>query len=349
MADQGETALSERAKCLLRTLVERHIRDGQPVGSRTLLRESGLNISSATVRNCMAELERAGYVHAPHTSAGRVPTQLGYRVFVDSLLTVQPLGQSEVHELRHRLCGDDPSRTVDSASDLLAGLTRLTGLATRPRREVGSVRHVEFLRLGVHRVLAILVLNDHEVQNRVIETDRDFSSGELERIGNYLSHQFAGQDLSAIRRQLVTAMQAERAHMDELMRSAMDVASRVFTADEPADEGYVITGETNLMTVEELSDVDKLKELFDAFSRKQDILHLLDRCLEADGVQIFIGQECGYDAFDGVSLVTSTYSTEDEVLGVLGVIGPTRMEYERVIPIVDATARFLGHALNPDA
>jgi heat-inducible transcriptional repressor len=348
MADQGEHALSERAQHLLRTLVQRHIRDGQPVGSRTLLRDSGLDVSPATVRNGMAELERAGYVHAPHTSAGRIPTQLGYRVFVDSLLTLQPLQQGDIQSLRDRLAADDPSRTVDSASDVLAGLTRLTGVVTRPRRDVASVRHIEFLRLGERRVLAIIVLNDHEVQNRVLHTERDFSSSELERIGNYLSHQFAGQDLGAVRRQLIADMQAERAHMDELMRSAMDVATRVFT-EQAGDEDYVITGETNLMTFEELSDVDKLKELFDAFSRKQDILHLLDRCLDTRGVQIFIGEECGYDAFEGVSLVTSTYSADDEVLGVLGVIGPTRMDYDRVIPIVDVTARLLGHALNPDS
>lgn len=346
MADQGDPALSERAQCLLKTLVQRHIRDGQPVGSRALLRESGLQVSSATVRNCMGELERAGYVRSPHTSAGRVPTQRGYRVFVDSLLSLQPLDAADVQALRQRLITEDSSRTVDSASDVLAGITQLTGLVTRPRREVGSVRHIEFLRLGEQRVLAILVLNDHEVQNRVIHTERDFSASELERMGNYLSHQFAGQELSAIRRQLVSDIQLERAHIDRLAQSAMDVATRVFT-EADGGEDYVITGETNLMTFEELSDVDKLKELFDAFSRKQDILHLLDRCLDTEGVRIFIGQECGYEAFDGVSLVTSTYSARDEVLGVLGVIGPTRMDYDRVIPIVDVTARLLGHALNP--
>lgn len=348
MVDHGECVLSERARCLLSTLVQRHVRDGQPVGSRTLLRESGLDISPATVRNCMAELEHAGYVQAPHTSAGRVPTQLGYRLFVDHLLTYRPLDPEAVAALRERLRSEDAHRTINSASDVLAGLTRLTGVATRPRRDVGCVREIRFLRLSANRVVAILVLNDYAVQNRVIDTERDFSDAELERIGNYLSHQFAGQDLSAVRRQLIADMQREQAHMDELMRSAMDVATRVVLADrDPQDDDYVITGETNLMTFRELSDVDKLKELFDAFSRKQDILHLLDRCLDAEGVQVFIGQECGDDAFDGVSLVTSTYSAEDGVLGVLGVFGPTRMEYDRVVPIVEATARLLGHALNP--
>ncbi len=347
MVDQGGSALSERARCLLSTLVQRHVRDGQPVASRTLLRDSGLDVSPATVRNCLAELERAGYVQSPHTSAGRVPTQLGYRLFVDHLLTYEPLGQAELATLSRRLRGEDTHHTVDSASDVLAGLTRLAGVASRPRRDVGCVREIRFLRLGSYRVLAILVLNEDEVQNRFIDTERDFSDAELERIGNYLSYQFAGQDLGAVRRQLIADMQLEQAHMDELMRSAMDVATRVLAEREPPDDGYVITGETNLMTFRELSDVDRLKALFDAFSRKQDILHLLDRCLDADGVRVFIGHECGDDAFDGVSLVTSTYSAEDGVLGVLGVFGPTRMAYERVVPIVEATAGLLGHALNP--
>ncbi|WP_435104401.1 heat-inducible transcriptional repressor HrcA [Arhodomonas sp. AD133] len=350
MADikTGDTVLNERAQRLLKTLVQRYIRDGQPVGSRVLTRESGLDLSPATVRNVMSDLEDAGLVCSPHTSAGRVPTDLGYRFFVDSLLTVQPLGDHDIDRLRIRLEGDgDAGSLVDSASSLLSGLTRLTGVVTLPRRNYGALRQLEFLRLSERRILAILVLNDHEVQNRVIETDRDFSASELQQLSNYLNSEFAGRDMASVRHLLLAQMQADREHMNSLMQTAIDVAKRVFAEHSEADEDYVMAGETNLMTFSELSNVDKLKELFDAFSRKRDILHLLDRCLSADGVQIFIGEESGYEIFDGVSLVTSSYRADGEVLGVLGVIGPTRMDYDRVIPIVDVTARLLGHALNP--
>lgn len=345
----GDPVLSERAQRLLKVLVHRYIRHGQPVGSRVLTRESGMDLSPATVRNVMADLEEAGYVRSPHTSAGRVPTDRGYRFFVDSLLTVQPLRGQEVERLRIRLDGEgDTGHLVDSASNLLSGLTRLAGVVTLPKHGFGAIRHLEFLPLSDRRILAILVLNDHEVQNRVIQADRDYTAADLQQVSNYLSAEFAGKSVSEVRRSLLEAMRADQQHMNRLMTSAIAVARQLF--DEEADEGgedFVLAGETNLMTFAELSSVDKLKELFEAFSRKRDILHLLDRCLSADGIQIFIGEESGYEAFDGVSLVTSTYRSEDEALGVLGVIGPTRMDYDRVIPIVDVTARLLGHALKP--
>ncbi len=344
-----DSALSERAQRLLKALVRRYIRDGQPVGSRILTRESGLDLSPATVRNVMADLEDSGYIRAPHTSSGRVPTDRGYRFFVDSLLTVQTQSALYAGDLRLRLEGEGSADTlIDSASNLLSGLTRLAGVVTLPRRNYGAIRHLEFLPLSENRILAIIVLNDHEVQNRVIHTDRDYSPAELQQVSNYLSAEFTGKNVAAVRRALLEQMQDDRRTMNELMTSAIQVAQRLFSdADDDAGDDFIIAGETNLMTFAELADVEKLKELFDAFGRKRDILHLLDRCLSADGVQIFIGQESGYRAFDGVSLVTSTYRSDDEVLGVLGVIGPTRMEYDRVIPIVDVTARLLGHALKP--
>jgi len=345
----GDPVLSERAQRLLKVLVHRYIRDGQPVGSRALTRESGMDLSAATVRNVMADLEEAGYVRSPHTSSGRVPTDRGYRFFVDALLTVQPLRGQDVERLRIRLEGEgDTEHLVDSASNLLSGLTRLAGVVTLPKHGFGAIRHLEFLPLSDRRILAIVVLNDHEVQNRVIQADRDYTAAELQQVSSYLSGEFAGKSVSEVRRSLLEAMRADQQHMNALMSSAITVARQLF--DEEAGEGgedFVLAGETNLMTFAELSSVDKLKELFEAFSRKRDILHLLDRCLSADGIQIFIGEESGYEAFDGVSLVTSTYRSEDEVLGVLGVIGPTRMDYDRVIPIVDVTARLLGHALKP--
>ncbi|WP_440995630.1 heat-inducible transcriptional repressor HrcA [Arhodomonas sp. SL1] len=345
----GETRLNARAQRLLKALVELYIRSGQPVGSRTLAREAGLDVSPATIRNVMADLEDAGFICSPHTSAGRVPTDLGYRFFVDSLLTVQPLTEMDIDRLRVQLERDGAAtELVDKASSLLSGLTRLAGVVTLPRRNYGTLRHVEFLPLSEGRVLAILVLNEHDVQNRVIQTEREYSAAELQQLSNFLSSEFAGREVGSVRELLLAQMNADREQMDSLMRSVIDVAQRLFADDTDDDEDYVIAGETNLMTFSELSDVDKLKELFDAFERKRDLLHLLDRCLSADGVQIFIGEESGYEIFDGVSLVTSSYRAEGEVLGVLGVIGPTRMDYDRVIPIVDVTARLLGHALNPN-
>ena len=345
----GDEPLSERAQYLLRALVHRHIRDGQPVGSRALTREAGLDLSAASVRNVMADLEEAGYIQAPHTSAGRIPTDRGYRFFVDSLLNVRSEQGLDPDALRIRLdAGRDAGELVDSASNLLSGLTHLAGVVTLPKRDYGSIRHIEFLPLSEQRILSIVVLNDHEVQNRVIETDRNYSQSELQQVSNYLSAEFAGKSVSDVRRGLLDAMQADQQHMNALMTSAIQVANELFREGDADSDDFVMAGETNLMTFAELSSVEKLKELFEAFGRKRDILHLLDRCLSADGVQIFIGQESGYKAFDGVSLVTSTYQTDDQVLGVLGVIGPTRMEYDRVIPIVDVTARLLGHALKSE-
>ncbi len=345
----GDEPLTERARHLLKMLVHRYIRDGQPVGSRALTRDGGLDLSAASIRNVMADLEEAGYIQSPHTSAGRIPTDRGYRFFVDSLLSVRRESGLDADNLRIRLdAGRDTDSLVDSASNLLSGLTHLAGVVTLPRRDYGSIRHIEFLPLSERRILAIVVLNDSEVQNRVIETDRPYSPAELQQVSNYLSLEFAGKSVSNVRRGLLEAMQADQQHVNSLMTSAIAVARELFADNGGKDDDFVIAGETNLMTFAELSSVEKLKELFEAFGRKRDILHLLDRCLSADGVQIFIGQESGYRAFDGVSLVTSTYQSDDQVLGVLGVIGPTRMEYDRVIPIVDVTARLLGHALKPD-
>lgn len=345
---QAGEAINERAQHLLKVLVHRYIRDGQPVGSRALTRDSGLDLSAASIRNVMADLEEAGYIQSPHTSAGRIPTDRGYRFFVDSLLKVRQEQGLDADGLRLRLDGgNDTESLVDSASNLLSGLTHLAGVVTLPKRDFGAIRHIEFLPLTERRILAILVLNDHEVQNRVIETDRAYDPAELQRVSNYLSAEFTGKSVVEVRRSLLEAMQADQQHMNSLMTSAIAVASELFGESQSDDEDFVMAGETNLMTFAELSSVEKLKELFDAFGRKRDILHLLDRCLSADGVQIFIGQESGYRAFDGVSLVTSTYQSDDQVLGVLGVIGPTRMAYDRVIPIVDVTARLLGHALKP--
>ncbi|MGA7802524.1 MAG: heat-inducible transcriptional repressor HrcA [Gammaproteobacteria bacterium] len=347
MANSTEPELNERAQHLLKVLIDRYVCDGEPVGSRTLARDSRLDLSPATVRNVVADLEELGFVRSPHTSAGRVPTVRGYRFFVDSLLTVKPLDSTEIGRLRQQLDSDtDINELVGSVSGLLSAITRLAGVVTLPRRENASLRRIEFLPLSENRVLAILVFSEREIQNRIVHVDRTFSASELQTASNYLSEQFAGKGLMEVRRALVREMKETRDTMDRLMRAAISMADQVFS-DTPDDEDYVLAGQTNLMDFRELCDVEKLRHLFEAFSQKREILHLLDQCVKADGVQIFIGEESGYQALDQCSLVTAPYSMNDRVMGVLGVIGPTRMAYERVIPIVDTTARLLGAALNP--
>lgn len=339
--------LGERAQHLLKILVERYIRDGLPVGSRALARDAGLDLSPATIRNVMADLEELGFVRSPHTSAGRMPTVQGYRFFVDALLKVRPLDLGEVQRLKQSLDPDlNPQRLVESASTLLSGVTRMAGVVTMPRREHVAFSHIEFLPLSENRVLAILVVNQREVQNRVIHVNRGYGMDELQQVSNYLNAAFKGKDLNRARETLLGEMQEARENMNRLMVAAIEMAEKVFER-EPEKEDYILAGQTNLMDFAELSNVETLRHLFEAFNQKRDILHLLDQCIRAQGVQIFIGEESGYDALDECSLVTAPYSVEGKVLGVLGVIGPTRMAYERVIPIVDVTAKLLGAALNP--
>ncbi len=338
--------LSERAQHLLKVLVERYIREGQPIGSRTLARDAGLELSPATVRNVMADLEDLGYLRAPHTSAGRVPTVRGYRFFVDILLHIKPLQNSEVEQLARQLDPDQPTtELVQSTSTLLSRITRLAGIVMVPRRDTVTLRQVEFLPLSDNRVLAILVVNEREVQNRIIHTQRTYSSLELQQAANYLNAQFAGTDLRQLRNSLLQELQQARETMDRLMQTVIEMADKAFQPH-GAEEDYVLAGETNLIGFAELADRDKLRQLFEAFSGKRDILYLFDQCANAQGVQIFIGEESGFDVLEACSVVTAPYSLEGNVLGVLGVIGPTRMPYGRVIPIVDITAKLLSAALN---
>jgi heat-inducible transcriptional repressor len=345
--DSADELLNERAQLLLRVLIENYIRDGQPVGSRTLSRESGLSLSSATIRNAMADLEQLGFVTSPHTSAGRIPTDKGYRIFVDTLIRLQPPGNEEVSELERRFEANrsDSKSLVASTSQMLSAITHMAGVVTVPRAHHPSLTQIEFVPLSENRVLAVLVVSGHEVQNRVVQLERYFSPEELRRAANYLNSEFRGRSLAEVRAGLIEQLQTTRQHMNQLMLDAIQVGQKVFgTADEARLE-YVIAGETNLMGFAELSNVDRLRRLFEAFNEKRDILHVLDQSLHADGVQIFIGHESGYTILDDCSVVTAPYTLDNEVVGVLGVIGPTRMDYERVIPIVDVTARLLSSAL----
>lgn len=346
--DSRDEPLNDRAQQLLRVLVESYIRDGQPVGSRTLSREAGLNLSSATIRNVMADLEELGFVASPHTSAGRVPTDKGYRFFVDTLLRLQPLDTAAVSQIRRQL--DNPHESskalIAAASQLLSSVTRLAGVVTLPRTEQASITQIEFVGLSENRVLVVLVLDNREVQNRIIQLERYYSPDELKRAANYLSEQCRGRTLPQVRQEILRQLKEAHEHMNQMMVDAISVAQHVFTDGREEQLEYVIAGETNLMGVAELSSVERLRRLFEAFNEKRDFLHLLDHSLRADGVQIFIGHESGYQVLDDCSLVTAPYGTGESVAGVLGVIGPTRMAYERVIPIVDLTAKLLGSALN---
>lgn len=337
----------DRAQTLLKVLVERYIQDGQPVGSRVLAKDSGLELSPATIRNIMADLEELGLVQAPHTSAGRIPTPKGYRMFVDSLLTVKPMGEDVVERIRQQLrVSTGTDRLINQASNMLSDITRLTGVVTVPKREKQRLEHIEFLKLSPRRVLVILVVNGQEIQNRVIDTERDFTPAELQQAGNYLNKEFAGLELAGIRTRILDAMQQARDAMQILMQDAMRMADSVL--DVQQDDDYVIAGQTNLMGYAEMCNIDKLRNLFEAFSTKRDILHILDQSIHADGMQIFIGGESGYKVLDDVSVVTAPYKVDDEVVGVLGVIGPTRMAYDRIIPIVDVTAKVISAILRPD-
>jgi heat-inducible transcriptional repressor len=340
--------LSDRAQYLLKVLVERYIRDGEPVGSRTLSKDSGLDLSPASIRNVMADLEEYGFVTSPHTSAGRIPTAKGYRMFVDTLLKVKPLDEQEVRLMRDHLDpgAANPQQLLVSASNMLSAITRMAGVVTLPKREHASWRHIEFMPLSDNRVLVILVLEDGEVQNRVLHLDRAYDAAGLLQISNYLNTHFAGRDLGELRRALLNELNRTRESMNDLMHAAISMADKVFQV-RGNEATYMMAGETNLMDFAELSDVEKLRRLFDAFNHKRDILLLLDKCIVADGVQIFIGEESGYKVLDEVSVVSAPYRMGEGVVGVLAVIGPTRMAYERVIPIVDLTARLLTAALNP--
>ncbi|MDR3478566.1 MAG: heat-inducible transcriptional repressor HrcA [Gammaproteobacteria bacterium] len=342
----SKAAVNPRAQQILKVLVERYIQDGAPVGSRTIAEESALGLSSATIRNILADLEDGGYLTSPHTSAGRIPTAQGYRLFVNSLLSVTPLENHAVQALKSQL---DPDMTMpnllQSASSLLSGLTQMIGVVALPRRNRIELRQVEFLPLSSNRVLVILVLNNREVQNRIIYTERTYSQSELQQAANYLNAHYIGKDLLDARKELMHAMQSDRDNMAGLLQTAMEVADKAFVSEDDKKD-YVMAGQNNLLGYTKKDELERLYSLFQAFTQKQEILNLLDHSLEAEGIQIFIGRESGYEAFNNCSIVTTSYAVDGQLIGSLGVIGPTRMPYDRVISAVDVTAKLLSAALN---
>ncbi len=337
-------SLDSRSQILLKTLIERYITDGQPVGSRALSRYSGLELSPATVRNVMSDLEEMGFISSPHTSAGRVPTPLGYRFFVDALLTVQPLDTSRVRELKGQLQPDQPRRLLNSASHLLSDLTQFAAVVVTPRKNAVRIRQFEFISLSETRILLIIVTTAGDVQNRILLTRRSYSSNELSAAASYLNEHFAGLSFEEIRSRLQDELKQLRSDMTELMTATVNAGSE---AAEETATNYVISGETNLLDVEDLSsNMTRLRELFKLFDQKTGLMQLLDLSKRAEGVQIFIGGESGLAPLDGCSVISAPYEMDGHVVGSVGVIGPTRMAYDRVIPIVDITARLLSNALS---
>ena len=339
--------LDERARTLLKTLVERYIADGQPVGSRTLSRASGLELSPATIRNVMADLEELGLIASPHTSAGRIPTPRGYRVFVDTMLTAQAL-EHEVdaaarERLREQLQPDQPQRVIAHAAQVLSSLSHFVGVVTAPRKS-SVFHHIEFLRLAERRVLVILVAPDGDVQNRVVITARDHSQTELIEASNFLNQHYSGLDMETVRERLKGEIDALRGEIATLMQAAVQLGTE---AAEDGDEQLVISGERNLLQVQDFSsDMGSLRKLFDLFEQKTQLMRLLDVSSRAEGVRIYIGGESQVVPYQELSVVSAPYEVDGQVVGTLGVIGPTRMPYERMIQIVDITSRLVGHALS---
>ncbi|HEV2008084.1 MAG TPA: heat-inducible transcriptional repressor HrcA [Burkholderiales bacterium] len=336
-------AMNERAQMLLKALVERYIADGQPVGSRALSRVSGLDLSPASIRNVMADLEEMGFIASPHTSAGRVPTPRGYRFFVDTLLKIKPLDHIEIHQLEGQLQTETRQKLVSSASHLLSDLTRFAGIVMTPRR-AAMFRHIEFVSLSDKRILLIIVSPEGDVQNRIFAVDRGYTQAELVEAANILNQHYAGCSFDEIRRRVHDELKQLREDMSQLMAAALEVGSQAL---EEASDEVVISGERNLLQIHDLSgNMASLRKLFELFDQKTSLLQLLDISSRANGVQIFIGGESGLVPLDECSIVTAQYEIDGKVVGTLGVIGPTRMAYERVIPIVDITAKLLSSALS---
>jgi heat-inducible transcriptional repressor len=337
--------MDDRAKALLKTLVELYIAEGTPVGSRTLSRASGLELSPATIRNVMADLEEMGLIVSPHTSAGRVPTARGYRVFVDTMLTARPLDalQAEVSPAaREQLQGAQPGRVITHAAQMLSNLSSFVGVVTAPRK-ASVFHHIEFMRLGERRVLLILVAPDGDVQNRVIVTARDHSQAELVEAANFLNTHYAGLTIDAVRERLQQEVETLRSEIAELMRTAVQAGSEAMAESDPV----VVSGERNLLAVQDFGhDLGSLRKLFDLFEQKTQLMRLLDVSSRAEGVRIYIGGESGVVPYEALSIVSAPYEVDGQVVGTLGVIGPTRMPYERMIQIVDITSKLVSNALS---
>jgi len=337
----------ERAGQLMKVLVENYISDGQPVGSKALVESSGLKISSATVRSVMADLEQMGLIHSPHTSAGRIPTVQGYRLFVDSLLSMEQPDQTLLNQLSSNIKDvNKQNQLLENVTETLSDVTKMAGLVVLPKKDLIALTQVEFIPLSNKRILAILVQSDNEVQNRVLQLEQDYPPAQLQQMSNYLNQLLIGKSIKEVCYTLSQEMENTRQKMDDMMRSAIQMANHAFAGHRDDHDDFVISGETNLMQYNDIANMQKMRQLFDAFHEKQHILSLLNQVGYAEGVQLFIGNESAYEPLDDCSVVAAPYQIDGQTMGVLGVIGPTRMAYDKVIPIVDLTAKLLTSALN---
>jgi len=337
--------LDERAQVLLRELINSYSRDAQPVGSKNLAELSGLDVSSATIRNIMAKLEDMGLVNSPHTSAGRIPTEAGYRFFIDSLLEVDNLETASQRIISDTFSADKTSSDlIHSATDILSRITHLAGIVSLTHTAPAEVRHIEFMKLSDRRVLVILVINKDDVHNKVIHVERDYSDLELQQAAQTLSRYLIGRSFESARKKLLDELSELRTDVNSILEPVLEAMEEVCSMT--AHDDLLTSGETNLLQYAELSDINTLRSLFKVFNEKTDLLKLLDGCTSAEGVEIFIGSESGYSVLSDCSVVGAPYEIKGEIVGVLGVIGPTRIAYEQVIPIVDVTARLLTSALN---
>ncbi|NLY26248.1 MAG: heat-inducible transcriptional repressor HrcA [Alcaligenaceae bacterium] len=335
--------MDDRANALLKALIERYIADGQPVGSRTLSKM--FELSPATIRNVMADLEDQGLIQSPHTSAGRIPTPKGYRLFVDRLLAVQRFQVLPPEEIRALLPAAEPSRAVSAAASLLSNLSQFAGVVLAPRRSQ-VFRQIEFIRLSDRRVLLIIVTPDGDVQNRILFVSRDYSEQELLEASNFFNQHFAGMSFDAVKMAIKDELSSLQADISRLMQAAVEAG----TSSDGTDDNVVISGESKLLDISDIaSDMQRLRRLFSLFEQKTDLLQLLDVSTRAQGVQIYIGGDSRLVPMEDVSVITAPYGVDGKIVGTLGVIGPSRMAYERVIPIVDITARLLSNALSHNA
>ena len=336
---------SHRARRILSAIIDKYIEEGIPIGSKSLSLADNIGLSPASIRNVMSDLEELGFIASPYTSSGRVPTSKGYRFFIDSLLKLQPVEATELERIKKRVnLHESNSRELAiSVSNTLSAITKLAGIVTIPKQQVTRLKEIDFIQLSEKRILAIIVMNETEVENRILQMKRDYSKDELKQASNYINTHYRGRSLSYIKKHLINELMQTKESVNSLMSDLIDIADQVLDFAEP-DE-YIVAGQRRLMDFHELADIKKLRQLFDAFKEKQQLLELLDKSMSTDGIQIFIGEESGYQMFDNCTLITSPYTTEDGAIGVLGVIGPTRIAYQKVIPIVEIIAKLLGKSL----
>ena len=336
---------SDRAKQILSAIINNYIEEGTPIGSKKLSTYNRFNLSPATIRNVMSDLEDLGFIASPHTSAVRIPTSKGYRFFIDRLLKLQPVDNNEIASIQNTVSQTKSSNKdlATNVSTILSAITQLAGIVTVPKTQKSTLKEIDFIPLSEQRVLAIVVINDSEVENKILQMKRNYSRDELQISANYLNHNYVGRSFEYIKNDLLTKLKETSALANSLMNNIINIADELLT-NQNKDE-YVVTGKNQLLDFEELSDINRLKDLFDALNEQQQLLQLLDKSMSTSNIQIFIGQESGYRIFDNCTLITAPYTNDMGSVGVLGVIGPTRIAYQRVIPIVDVTAKLLSQSL----